>query len=372
MANRDINLFKAAGGERAKSGKRSPMAYMTIFALVVIVLAIGVLVYFNMKANAAVKDYDDKLEIQDNYAATKIYVKATSEEYIKVRKEIQAAAAINEYSEAVSALYPRATADELAAVKDAILNNTIGESFSFNDPEEGEPFTPLDYEALRESLYEDSAEEISERELFYFGLQKLSAEQKKDLKKNLWYTYYRGYLLIVFTGGDGMGLPMLVDSLISGTGSMDGVAPFSKFEMQNDEFSDGYYTSAKYLSKVYESETYNIMLLPMKSVLERAFDLLEAHSAALVEQYGWEAQLEFASFGVTEIIFSNDTLSFTLTLPKENSFARYLDVFANSVFFTVDDKVARYEGTPNGDYVNYPVILHYRGRDVSTDDDTTK
>ena len=365
MANRDINLFKAAGGDRAKGAKRSPLTYMVIFAIIVIVAAIGAGVYFNLKANKAVSEYEEKETIKSNYNSTKIYVRSTAEEYQKVYSDILAAAAINGYVDYESSLYPHATETEIAAVRETIVNNIVGESFSINEPEEGEPFTPRDYEGLRESLYEESAEEVAERELFYFGLQKLAEEQAKSPDKSVWCTYYRCYLLVVFTGGDGMGLSSLCDSLISGSGTMEGQVPFSRFSMPNDIYADGYYTPAKFTTKVYNEENYNIMLLPLKSVIERMMDILEAHSAALVEENGWESQLEFASYAVNDIDLTNDTFKFTLTIPEDSSFKGYMDAFDASVFFYVDEKVARYDAKGDGTLVDYNVILHYTGRAVA-------
>ena len=53
MAKSDINLFRAAGGERAKATKRSPVSIMLIVGLVLIVAALGVAAYFNIKVNSA-------------------------------------------------------------------------------------------------------------------------------------------------------------------------------------------------------------------------------------------------------------------------------------------------------------------------------
>ena len=125
MGNRDINLFKAAGGERAKGAKRSPVTYMLLVTIVVVVAAIGVLVLFNMRANSAENAYKAKETILDNYNNTKMNVLATDEngvslasEYKTVRDDIEAAAAIGTYLDSVAALYPKASDSEIKAVKD--------------------------------------------------------------------------------------------------------------------------------------------------------------------------------------------------------------------------------------------------------------
>ena len=181
MGNRDINLFKAAGGDRAKGAKRSPVTYMMLITLVIIVASVGVLVYFNMKANSAEKSYNSKKNIIGNYDNTIINVKeegdngvSLADEYRIVRDDIDAAAAIGTYIDSVSTLFPKASETEVKAVKDLLLGYGY---YSVNDPVEDEDFEPWDIEGLRESLYEENADAFEGRELFYYALQRLADEQ---------------------------------------------------------------------------------------------------------------------------------------------------------------------------------------------------
>ena len=365
MAKKDINLFKAAGGERAKATKSSPMTIMIVIGIIVVVLALGVGVYFNLRVNSAKNNFQKKEDIKNKYLSTRSYVRERSEEYKKVITDIESAAAINEYVETRSALYPEATATEIAAVRKTIEENPLGENFSLNIPEESEPFTPWDYQGLRESLYAEDAEPIEARELIYYALLKLADKQEEFSDESVWYAYYRCYMVVVFTGGDssGMGLPTLIDALISSAGTMDGNAPFSKFEMDNIVFDGGLYTPAKYVALPFgEEEVYNVLLLPMKSVIERAFDILEGHSAALIEANGWETQTELASYGVDNIVFENESLKFDLVLPVGSSLKGYLDEFDASVFFDVDQSVVRSEGQPVGSGISYTVAMGFKNR----------
>ena len=372
MAKKDINLFKAAGGERAKATKSSPMSIMIIIGIIVVVLALGVGVYFNLKVNSAKNEYLKKEDIKNKYLSTRSYVRDLSEEYKKVVTDIESAAAIDEYVQTRSALYPEATATEIAAVQKTIEENPLGEPFSLNIPEESEPFTPRDYQGLRESLYADDVEPIEDRELIYYALLNLADKQEELSDESVWYAYYRCYMVVVFTGGDvsGMGLPTLCDALISSSGTMDGSAPFSKFEMDNLVFDGGMYTPAKYVAVPYGEEVYNILLLPMKSVVERAFDILEGHSAALIEANGWETQTERASYGVDNIRFENESLAFDLILPAESSLKGYLDEFDASVFFDVDQSVVRSEGQAVSGGISYSVAMGFKNRpDFTTTED---
>ena len=362
MTNRDINLFKAAGGERAKGTKRSPMTYMVMFAIFVIVVSVGLLVYLNMNANKAVADYDAAKGVAERYGNVKRYVTTLAKEYEKVKNDIDSAAAINQYSEASSNLYPKLTPNELNAVKNAIVNNPVGEFFSLNDPEEDEPFTAWDYAGLRESLYngEISVDEVEDRALFYFALEKLADAQKKSPKTNVWYAYYRCYLVMVFTGGDGMGLASLGTALLNNSEPMLGEAPFLTLQMSNAFYYDGVYSPAKYLTHSYNDVNYNVVLMPIKSVLERAVDILEAHTAAVVEANGWQYQRELAAYSLDDISFTNEKLSFTLTLPtKTNSFTACMDAFDYSYFFRVNEEVARFDSDSEGALTEYKVVLDY-------------
>ena len=366
MAKKDINLFKAAGGERAKAGKRSPMSIMLIAGLVVVVAALGVAAYFNMKVNTEKNAYEKKLNIQSNYEKTinSSTVQELSKEYNTVKDDIDSAAAINTYVETRSALYPRATDGEVAAIKETILNNPLGEAFDLNEPNEEDEtsFTPRDYNALRASFYSDEAEDFADKELFYYALKKLADKQEEDDSVNVWYDYYRCYFVTVFTGGDGLGVTRLISALASPSGTMNGQAPFSKLTMANDVYDDGVYVPAKFHTLVFEEENYNILLLPMKSVYERAFDILDAHANALVEQNSWQGQTELAEYGVAEIEFSNNELKFKLILPEEGSLSGFMEEFDASYFFDVDRSVLRPDGELVSGGVSYQITLKYKNR----------
>ena len=370
MAKRDINLFKAAGGERAKAGKRSPMSMMLVLGLVLVVAALGVAAYFNMKVNTAKNDYEKKQTIGSNYDRTinSSAVNQLSAEFNKVKNDIDAAAAINAYVETRSALYPTAKPDEVEAVKATIIDNPLGEMFDLNEPdeEEGGSFTPRDYNAIRASFYSDEAEDFADKELFYYALQKLADKQEADTEVNVWYDYYRCYFVTVFTGGDGLGITRLISALASTNGTMNGQTPFSRLIMPNYIYDDGVYIPAKYHTFIFEDETYNVLLLPMKSVVERAFDVLEAHANALVEQNDTMGQMELARYGVKDIEFTNSTLSFKLVLSSNDTalYTGFLDELDASYFFDVGDDVIIMDGDPTSGGYEFPVTLKYKNRPV--------
>ena len=372
MAKSDINLFRAAGGERAKASKRSPVSIMLLIGLVVIVAALGVAVYFNLKVNTAQSDYDKKLKIQANYERTIADedVKELSAEYKTVVADINSASAINAFVETRSALYPEATMNEVKAVHDTILSNS---PFSINEKVEAEedeeesdegPLPPIDFAALRAYLYSDEMEAFPDRELFYYALQKLADKQAEDDSVNVWYAYYRCYFVAVFTGDGESAVVRLISDLANPyTVTMGGQAPFSVFGMKDTEYGDQY-PPAKHKQVYYEGTYYQILLLPMKTVIERAFDILSAHADAIAKENGWESeeQKAEAKFGVQEISFTNEDLTFNLILPESASLKGYMAEFDASYFFEVASSVKRPgSGTANGG-ISYEVILKYKNR----------
>ena len=379
MANRDINLFNA-GGDRAKTSKRSPMTYMVLFALVVIVAAIGVLVYFNMKANTAESNYNKKIKIRDNYKATITYVDESglAGEYKQVKSDIDAAEKINTFVEQDLNLYPHLTPTELADVKSLISKQG---NFSFNDfdPDMPESFTPWDYEAIRATFYDnDVSEELAnDRNLFYYALQKLAADQEEHSDQNIWYTYYRCYLVVVFIGGgQSLDLENICKGLIADTTINDDptspheyTTPFSVFDMSAYEGDMSEYVPGKYARRPYEGEYYNIMLIPVKSVIERLFDELKRYSASLYDT-GELDDVSYYSFDVSGLEFTNKELKFSLTLigrqndvEDEKVYHGYMDTLAHSPFFDVtnDVSISNVKREDGGNKLIYQVTLRYKG-----------
>ena len=368
MGNKDINLF-SAGSERIKNAKHSPLTTVVAIALLLVIIAIGVMVYFNMQTNTAKQAYEKKVAVQRNYERTKNYVLETAEEYNNVKANIEYASLINRYIEQESALYPQAKAGEIEAVKQYILESDP--TLSFNDITEEEPFEAWDYEELRKSLYdEETADDIEDKELFYYALEVLAAKQAESPDVNVWNAYYRGYLVVCFTG-DVSNLFSLYESLFTQDSlkytvieneeekEIETSVPFSRFRMTNELYPDsGEYSPALFCSKIFgEDITYNVLLLPMKSVIERAIDILETRAAIFREEN------EEPAFGVDTFKFTNDTLEFELILTNDETtlelFTAIYKDFNNSGYFTCDNSVSSSSGSPKGDTVVFPIKLHY-------------
>ena len=372
MKKNDINLFKAAGGERAKGSKRSAFFYVVVLAIVICVIAIGVAVYFNTRVSAEKAAYATKQQTLNNYLVTKKNkdIIEKSNKYQSIIANIETANSINAYIKNESKMYPHATETEVNAVHDAILAYNGG-GFSLNDfdPESGERFAAWDYAQVRKDLYseEDHVTDIaaSDKSLFYFALEALENAQKADPDTNVWHSYYRGYMVVVFTGAD-YGVSSLAADLMSGS-LLNGNSPFMKLDMADHVIEKtGYIVS--------RDVTYNVMLCPLKSVFDRMFDILEAHSNDLKVQQGLsDAQQDFVSYAVDELTYNvpdlddagdkvEPGLSFKLLLPKENDLPGYLDCFTSSPFFKVANPVKDSAETSEGnEYYKYTVELQFMG-----------
>ena len=372
MKKNDINLFKAAGGERAKGSKRSGFFYVVVLAIVICVIAIGVAVYFNMRVSTEKASYAAKQQTLNNYQVTKKNkeIIEKSKKYQSIIANIETANAINSYIKNESKMYPHATDTEVSAVHDAILSYNGG-GFSLNDvdPESGERFAAWDYAQVRKDLYSEEANvtdiEESEKSLFYFALEALEQSQKASPDANVWHSYYRGYMVMVFTGAD-YGVSSLAADLMNGS-LLNGNSPFMKLDMDDHSIEKtGYIVS--------RDVTYNVMLCPLKSVFDRMFDILEAHSNDLKVQQGLsDAQTDFVSYAVDELTYTlpeldemsdrvQAGLSFKLLLPKENDLPGYLDCFTSSPFFKVANPVKdSAETSEASEYYIYTVELQFTG-----------
>ena len=403
MAKADINLFRSAGGERAKATKRSPVTIMLLVGLIIVVAALGVAVYFNLKVNTAKSDYEKKEKILENYNRTLADpdVKTLSDEYKIVTGDIDSAAAINTYIESRSALYQQATPGEIKSIRKTIKNyplvdynlttsvaedeEDLRDSGYQGEYEAEETVNPIDYAALRAHLYDKNApQNIDNRELIYYALEAVEKREEEDDEANVWYAYYRCYFVAVLTGGDSQyGLDELVNLLADPDSSnMGGQSPFSRYMVD-----DSYYCPVKKATIEFEDVNYHVLLLPLKTVIERAYDILEAHSNALVaaDDLTDEQAKKFAGFKMNNIEFSNELLKFDLLLNEDVSFRDYMAEFDASHFFDVAWEVVSTEGikteSPVNDdeehlgmadekYLNvtYSITLKYKNEPVSDAD----
>ncbi len=356
MKNVDINLFKAAGGEKAKTAKRPITTYLALLLVIIMVAGGGTLAFFNSKLAAMNNELDNKKALSNSYDDTILYAGSMSLEYLEVIANIEAASAINKYNNATMKLFPNATDGEVAAIKNTVINNPSGQSYDFNDVVEGVRFTAWDYPGIRDTL--DST--VENYVLFRFAIDSLGKDQNASRATNVWYTYYRGYFAMMFKGGnDGLGLDSLAKNLNSSYAAMNEENPFMSLILDSVDYS-----AIKYTTIVYQDVTYNLMLCPMKSVVERAMDVIEATAQQIIEDNGWysSSQREFAKYAITNFNFNNESMSFSLILDQSISVSTtYFSALDASAFFEVDNDVIDVVGEVKGGKKTYNVVLNYKG-----------
>jgi len=370
MKKNDINLFKAAGGERAKSTKRSGFFYLIVVAIIITVIAVGVGVYFNMRVMNLQTELMEKKDLLVQYQLTKknSTVIAKSNEYLKILDNIDAAHGIDRYRETYSKLFPHATANEVEVVRRAIIESGGN---NVNDPVEDEAFTPWEYEKIRSAIYDENAEtDIEEKSLFYYALEPLADAQEMDPEKNIWCGYYRGYMVIVYESlNPGNSMVTLADRMMDGTfrdmqvGSdiLEVDSPFMSVEVPN-------YTAAKcgYVVTT-DDRAFNILLCPVKTVFERVFDILDEHADWLKEDMGLTEQkkslvsysIDTMNYTIPELQEGDNSgekmeepmMTFAMILPKTTDFTGYMNKLHASPFFSVVD--TKNHGDSRDDLLEY-------------------
>ena len=261
---------------------------------------------------------------------------APSDEYAAAMKAIERETAPDTYTESNSNLYPVATKAELAAIRDTITNNPYDiECTLFDGTSDAK--SP-NYAVLRECIYEEALD-VASHDLVYDALRALEKKERMPAA-DAWYAYYRGYFVTIFTGNIDMGIPCIIDALIDpDTPTMQGYAPFSTAVVSNDIYPNDIFSAARFCSLEYEGTIYNILLLPMKSVIERAIDILDNVAEDITEHEGSRTE-----YGIDNITSTNEKLSFVLYLPEDVSLRRYMEVFDSSPFFSLDLSVLQSEG----------------------------
>jgi hypothetical protein len=346
VQKRDINLFKAAGGERAKSKKRPITTYLIATLLIVIVGVIGAIVYFNYALSGLRDDYAVQQNIGNNYDITVDAIKNLDSEYQVVVSEIYAANKIEQYLAIRSNRYTKPTENELAGIQNSIT------SFNYT--------TDVDLINNGEEFLNNLNKADVNYDTLYGALSYLINQQMSSRRTPLWYTYFRGQLVVVFAGGQatGVNLEELATSLYNGVVFEEiGYEPLMDLRLGGQKYVDAKYMAAS----IGGSElVYNIMLLTTKTVEERAIDTLEESSSRLWgESAGLESDFEYE---LTKIEYNNSegTLTVEINFVESADFTikNICDDLEANVFFNVSKKVV---SPPANGQKTVPIILDIEG-----------
>ncbi len=328
VQKRDINLFKAAGGERAKAKKRPITSYLIMILVIAIIGAIGAIAFFNYTLLGLKLVYQNQQNLSNNYDIT---IDATSDyvaQYQAVINEMYQAQKISQYITLRSSRNTKATTAELEAVRSGITG--FNYELDVNLVTNGQTFlSNLD-------------KANPNYDIIYGALSHLISQQMQNRRQALWYDYFRGQLVVVFSGGQitGVNLSELSNSLYNGI-LYEGVTyePFMNLQVNGARYSN-----AKYMAASIDSETvYNVMLLTMKTVEERAINILEQSASRMFAEAVLSGSPEDFGYEINKIEYNNEngllTVEITIIESKEFTIKDLLDDLDASVFFEVSSEV---------------------------------
>lgn len=278
---KDINLFKAAGGERAKSKKMPATKKMLLVAVLVVILvagAIAALYYFNTVYTKQLSVLEKRAE---DYKMTQNSTKKSLAEYHDVLSQMDTAVLIEYQSMLNAGFSTNLSNDELKAVRGFLALETTGYTIDNNfDDVVDEVLAGLNLVQYRDESTTYS-EDVYNARFLYSGLsymkslrtifEDLPMQSVEDEEEpNYWYCYYRGKLLMLLrsTGGDASALATQLQSA-----SDLGCQPFCSLVPGSTSTLPSSF--AMYSSVQLQDTTYTVIAVTCKTLPERFLDCVE-------------------------------------------------------------------------------------------------
>lgn len=347
---KDINLFKAAGGSTSK-GKKMPLTKKLLITLLLVTIVcgavIGVLVYMNNSQEQKLKGLKDKA---DAYEFTKRITADALQDYTKVLMERAAIDVIEYYNESFGNIMTCLSEKEIAEIKNYINSTEVYTTdYSFADVGEGilqkiavEGYTLSGDASLNDINFIYSA--IANMNTNYALYEVLPDQVETDDMYGIWYSYFRGHLVMVLKGGTEDGVTLLKDALT--TKETVNVDPFMKVVRSADSGTETLTSSCSLvvtLEEGSESETYTVLCIARKTIFERLIDVIEAridqaleNSVALTE--------DDMTYSIDDIAFnrSSGTIEFSLTMyqSEEYGFEQVCQAIDESDFFEAESTLS--------------------------------
>lgn len=281
---KDINLFKAAGGERAKSKKMAATKKLVLVAVLVIILVaggIGALLYFN---NVYTKKLDALKKTKENYEHTQSATTTSVEEYKSVQTQINTAVLIEYQSMLNAGFSSDLSAEELKAVRAFLALETT--PFTIDNH-----FEDVVDEVLRQlnlKQYADAGETFADdvySAKFLYGalsymktMQPVFAElplqyvEDGDEDEYYWYCYYRGKFVMMLrnTGGDAAALAQQLQSPAD-----LGCDPFCSLAAGAGSSLSSDFSLYSTVTVGEGAESYTVIAVTCKTIAERFVDSVE-------------------------------------------------------------------------------------------------
>jgi len=369
-AKTDINLFRAAGGGRTKA-KKKPITFYLGILIVVVLIACGVLVaYFYFDVSKLQSKLDVLEDTRDSILITQKTTGKLGEEYSSIKSGIDNAELISDTLAMVSCRYPQCTAEEVNAI--ATFIESKGCKINRDNSNDADYIAEeYDFEQIKKLVqYDESTEGRNTYSTWVDIFNQFEAEQAETFDV-LWYTYYRGQMVIITENANATVLTELTSDFLQGF-IVDGIeyAPFSQMYVNGEELPYDN-TDAVILSGTNEEDesviSYGIMILPLKSIEERAIDILDSkvEELAIINADNW-GEDDFR-YDITKMTYSPGILTIELKIlntskmnPNYVNLSYYLDALRTSGFFKISNEVT-YPNTYTDEYVTYEVILEIVG-----------
>lgn len=349
----DINLFKAAGGERAKAKKMSLTKKLTIVVVAVLILVlggVGGLFYYNYTLQGQLK----KLTTQaDNYRSTQARTTAAVKEYQQLLSQLQAQDAIEFLSMTKPGYFTNLSQGELGAIRNYVESEATKFTLynDFDDIAE-EVLKKLDLEQYNESLVGgDLAETQYTLNLLYGALRYMISLRdvfgdlplqytEDDDDYGIWYSYYRGKAIFFFKGEEGADTAdaeALVESLRDAATLGLTHSPFAT--LYPSGLSSLEERGSRYYLINQEDTNYLVVAIDCKTVTERFTEVVDDR---------FELQMlnveDPGKYALSEVTFNSDTAEFSVKFKMDQtkmfSIKDVCDAVNASEFFRAEDKFA--------------------------------
>ncbi len=285
----DINLFRAAGGERAKARKMPLTKKMGIVVLVVVLVvavAIGGLYYYN---SILQKQLKEQQELRDAYAITQAANRSVLQEFSALRQEVQTAVALEYSTQMTPGFFTDLSVEELTAVRQ-YLTEGGNSAFDYNnrfDEVSDAVLTNMVVSQYSDYAGEDFVESAHAVRFLYSALcymketqnivRALPMQDPDQTGAPVWYCYYRGKMILFLHA------PATVDDSAAAT-VVAGLKDKATLGLADSPFADVYPddtsldlndTSTMHYVTTVGEDKYMVAALTCKSVFERFVDVVE-------------------------------------------------------------------------------------------------
>ncbi len=340
---KDINLFKAAGGERAKAKKMAASKKLILVAIVVVLLvggAIGGLYYFNKTFEGRL----EKLETQaQNYSNTQRGTRSLLTEYKEVQSQAQTAALLEYQSMLSPSFSTDLSREEIMAIRNYLSQDTTGYTIDNNFDDVVDDILGQ----LNLVQYSDAttyADDIYKASFLYGALSFMktmrpvfaslplqyieeNADGTGDAEEYYWYCYYRGKFVMMLratTGNDAVLATQLQDPALLGAD------PFCSLDRGISTVLDADFATYTTVSVGDANTQYVVIAITCKTVPERFLDCVENIFSQQMGSVAYRYEVSNFKFEAESSTFSVD---FLMTQTDEFVLKDVCDAVTSSPFF---------------------------------------